>query len=325
MTIQYKELMGSRQVTRNAAVYTASRTFLVYDDAGNFLSLEDAVNYEYGVSFSDVHPDISGIYANSFSIAASRERKDTWELSWQYAEPVDSSDAGGDDDQWDGDNDNTDNDVDDDDVFDPPTGGGGGGGGSGAGGGGDSEEGDDGVEEPEDEQQEDGTGGVEERNYTGVSINASVTLVDGFVAGATVPANGSQGGDDGFLITDGTVVHQGGEPVTIPVPITTIALTTQQGGEYFSLGNTNLKAGKRNASEFYGFDSGSVLFTGMSVQRQSIDSWDITYNFSWDEWKHMRQVPKRSDDGEVQFEDDGTLEIYFKQPFPDRTSFEFAP
>ena len=325
MSIQYTELLGSRQVTRNAAVYTASRTFLVYDDTASFLSLEDAVNYEFGVQFSDVHPDISGIYANAFTITASRERKDTWELSWQYGEPTSSTDAGGDEDPYDDDSDNTDNGSEDDDIFDPPSGGGGGGGGGGGSGGGDAEEGDDGVEE--DEPPEDDTGGTAERTFTGVSINASVVLVDGYVGSPTIPALGSQGGDDGYEIPagDGTIVHVGGEPVTVPIPITTIAISASQGGEYYSLNNTNLKAGKRNSSPFYGFDAGSVLFTGMSVQRQDIDSWDITYNFAWDEWSHMRQVPNRDSDGELAPEPDGTLKIFLKQPFPNRTSFEFAP
>ena len=75
--MNYVELFGSRQVSRSQDAYTASRTFLVYEDSGN-LSLEDAVNYSGGVSFSDQHPDISGIFANGFSCKASGTRADTW-------------------------------------------------------------------------------------------------------------------------------------------------------------------------------------------------------------------------------------------------------
>ena len=83
----------------------------------------------------------------------------------------------------------------------------------------------------------------------------------------------------------------------------------------------------RNSSVFYGCDSGSVIFKGMSVQRQEYNKWDVTYNFAWDAWSHMRQVPKRLDDGEgtLDFNDDGTLDIFFKQPFPSNTGFNFAP
>ena len=319
MSIQYKELIGSRQVTRNASVYTASRTFLVYDDAGSFLSLEDAVNYEYGVQFSDSHPDISGIFANSFSISASRERKDTWELNWQYAEPVETTDAGGDDDVFDGGGDNTDNGSEDDDIFDPPSGGGDGGGGGGGDGG---EQGDDGTSE-----DEGGDGDTEERTFNGVSITTGLALVDGYVAEASVPTNGAQGGDDGYLITNGTIVHQGGEPVTVPVPTTDITLSKTQFGEYFDLNDVQLKAGKRNDASFYGFASGSVIFKGMSVQRQAYDMWDVSYNFVWDAWKHMRQIPERDRNGDLVWSDAATpvLNIYYKQPFPETTSFGFAP
>jgi len=316
--MNYVELMGSREVTRNTNSYSASRTFLVYEDSGT-LTLEDAVNYENGVSFSDQHPDISGIFANGFSIKASGTRADTWELSWTYAAPVDETDAGGDDDEWADDTDNTD--TDDDDVFDPPSGGGGDDGGGGGGGGGD--QGDDGTGE----QDGDGDEDAPERLFTGVSLTTGLALVDGFVAGATLPVGGTQGGDDGYLITDGTIVHQGGEPVTVPVPTTDISLSITEFRETYDLNNVQLKAGKRNNAPFYGFGKGSVIFKGMSVQRQTENSWDITYNFVWDAWSHMRQVPKRTEDGDADWNDvdPPTLDIYYKQPFPDTTSFAFSP
>ena len=102
-------------------------------------------------------------------------------------------------------------------------------------------------------------------------------------------------------------------------------------GAYFYLNDVQLKAGKRNASPFLGFDAGSVVFKGMSVQRQEYAKWDVTYTFAWDAWSHMSQVPKRivgEDIGELDWDrstDPATLPIYFKQPFPDTTSFDFAP
>ena len=68
MSIQYVERMGSRSASRSQDAYSASRRFLVYQDDGRFLSLEDAINYSGGVTFSDEHPDINGIFANSFNI-----------------------------------------------------------------------------------------------------------------------------------------------------------------------------------------------------------------------------------------------------------------
>lgn len=321
--MNYVELLGSREVSRGQGSYTASRTFLVYRDGSSFLSLEDAVNYEFGVTFSDTHPDIPSIFANGFSIKSHSERANTWELTWSYAQPVESTDAGGDDDQHDNSGDNTGTDPDDDGgVFDPPDGGGGDGGGGGGGDGGGGEQGDDGTSE-----DEGGDGDTEERTFNGVSITTGLALVDGYVAEASVPTNGAQGGDDGYLITNGTIVHQGGEPVTVPVPTTDITLSETQFGEYFDLNDVQLKAGKRNDASFYGFASGSVIFKGMSVQRQAYDMWDVSYNFVWDAWKHMRQIPERDRNGDLVWSDAVTpvLNIYYKQPFPETTSFGFAP
>jgi len=311
--MNYVELFGSRQVSRGQDSYTASRTFLVYQNTGT-LSLEDAVNYTGGVSFSDQHPDINGIFANGFTIKASATRGDTWELTWNYAQPQDDEDAGGDNDPFDDDSDNTEIDPVDGGVLDPPIDEGD------ATGGGEDEIGDEGV--GEDEPSED----VPERLFTGVNITTGLALVDGYISGATIPSMGAQGGDSGYEITDGTIVHQGGEPVTVPVPTTDISLSVTSFGSTYFLNNVQLKAGKRNSGTYYGFSGGSVLFKGMSVQRQSENSWDSTYNFIWDAWSHMRQVPKRDSEGNVDYEDDGTtLKIYFKQPFPDTTSFSFSP
>ena len=315
MTIQYIEKLGSRSLSRQKNSYTASRLFLVYDDSTAYLSLEDAVNFSGGVTFSETHPDINGIFANGFSVTASQARKDTWEITWTYAEPTDETDAGGDDDDFDDDGDNTEIDPEDGGELEPPDGG--------DGGGSDSTDvvGDEGVGEAEPDASS------IERLYTGVSITTGIALVDGFVAGASIPSLGSQGGSDGYLITNGTIVHQGGDPVTIPVPITEITLSITQGGEFFFLNGVQNQAGKRNSGAFYGFAAGSAIFKGISVQRQSINSWDVNYNFTWDAWSHMRQVPKRDSDGKAEWNDDDpqTLDIYYKQPFPDTTSFSFSP
>ncbi len=316
MTTQYTELMGSRKLSRNKDSYSAERTFLVYDDTGSSLSIEDAINYTGGVSFSEQHPDIDGIYANGFSINASATRKDTWQVSWTYAKPEEETDAGGDDDVFDDDGDNTDIDPVDGGDFEPPDGDDSDGGGQDP----DTEEGDEGTDDGTDEASDESQEG--EVFYTGVSLTTGLALVDGYVAGATIPSGGTETGSE---ITSGTVVHEGGEPVTVPVPTTDISLTETVFGEYFYLDDVQMKASKRNAGTFYGFNIGSVVFKGMSVQRQDVSKWSVTYNFIWDAWSHMRQVPKRTEEGDPDFNVDGTLDIYFKQPFPNRTSFNFAP
>ena len=293
MSIQYVEKLGSRNLSRSGEDFTASRTFLVYDDdEDRVLSVADAVNYSNGVEIGNLHPDNSGIYATGFSINASGERANTWEIVWDYGidEPEDEGDNTGEDD-----------DIFDDDVEPDETNG---------------EQGDDGISGGTD------SGEIPARLFTGVSLTTGVALVDGFVAGATIPSGGTE---TGSAITTGTNVHQGGEPVTIPVPTTEITLSETQFGEYFFLNNVQLRAGKRNSSTFYGFSTGSVIFKGMSVQRSSVSQWDVSYNFTWDAWSHMRQVIERDTDGNAVVAEDGTADIFFKQPFPDTTSFNFSP
>ena len=308
MTTQYVELFGSRSLSRGRDSFTASRTFLVYEDTDSLLSIEDAINYVDGIFFSETHPDIDGIYANGFSISASGDRANTWEVSWTYAEPKDETDAGGIDDVHDGQTNNTDITPDDSGDFDEPT---------------DGSSGDDGV-------GEDGVGdddsGDEERLFTGYSINTTIALVDAWESNFPFPSAGAQGGDSGYEITGGTVVHKGGEPITATVPTATIAISETVTASTFYLHDTQSLAGKRNSNSFYGFDTGTVLFTGVSVQRQTENTWDVTYNFAWDSWFHMRMIPNRNTEGTIEYEADGTtLLVYLKQPFPELISFGFSP
>lgn len=317
MTIQYKELIESRSISRGKDSFTASRTFLVYDDSDSAtLTASQAINYSGGVSFSDTHPEISSIFADGFSITPMGDRRFTYKVTWNYAEPKEEDDAGGEDDPYEDEDDNTSTDPDDDGgVLDPPTDGE-------QQQSGESEVGDDGVSE--DEQSEDETN---TRQFKGCALTTGVSLVDGWVAGATIPTNGTEVAG---AISDGTVVHVGGEAITVPVQTTEISLSETVFGAYFYLNNVQLKAGKRNSEEFLGFNAGSVVFKGMSVQRQEYAKWDVTYTFAWDAWSHMRQVPKRivgENVGELDWNatDPPTLDVYFKQPFPNTTSFSFAP
>lgn len=311
MTLVYTELIGSRAMTRDKSSFTASRTFLVYDDTGSVLLIDDAINNFTGVFFSDQHPDINGIYAKNFSIKASSTRASTWEVTWQYAQPMNADEAGGVNDPFSDDINNTSLNI----IPEPDEGGDG----TGGGGGGDGSSGDEGTDEDEDDSND------QARLFTGWSINSGVALIDGWRADATIPASGSQGGDDGYEMIDGTDIHKGGKPITIPVPTATIGISVTFFGATIYLNNVQLKAGMRNSGAFYGFASGSVLFTGFNVQRQTETSWDITYNFAWDAFFHMRQLPNRDEDGTIDFEDDGTLKVWWKQPFPSTTSFSFSP
>jgi len=323
MTIQYTELLESRKMSRQKGSFTASRVFMVYDDDGDFLSITDAINYSDGVTLGESHPDVDSIFANGFTINAHRERKYTWAVTWNYAFPITKDEYGHDDKDPDTDpTDNTDIPIADDTDVDPP-----------------DDEGDD--DDSDDGTSDDGTSddgsqggggeggtGVNEdgsRAFNGVSITTGLSLVDGFVAGATVPAGGAGGSE--IAEDDGDVVHEGGEPITIPVPTAEMSFSETVYGTTFYLNNVQMQGGKRNDASFKGFAEGSVIFKGMSVQKQASDMWDVTYNFVWDAWSHCRQIAERNEDGELVWstDDPPVLKIFWKQPFPETTGFGFSP
>jgi hypothetical protein len=85
---------------------------------------------------------------------------------------------------------------------------------------------------------------------------------------------------------------------------------------------------KRNSTPFLGAAAGTLLFTGMSVSRDGVSSYRATFTFTWDQWRHMRQVPSRDQNGEVvltdRFDVDDRFKadlVIYKQPFPDTENF----
>ena len=179
MTIQYSEQIGSRAMGRNKGSFTASRTFLVYDDssADAVLLIADAINNTEGVFFSDQHPDITGIFANNFSIKASNTRANTWEVTWQYAQPQADGEAGGTDDPFADDSSNTSLNEIPEPEEDGDSGSGGGGG----------DIGDEGTDEDE-------STNPTARLFVGFSVNTGVALVDTWKSNVTIPSMGAQGG-----------------------------------------------------------------------------------------------------------------------------------
>ena len=83
---------------------------------------------------------------------------------------------------------------------------------------------------------------------------------------------------------------------------------------------------KRNSVPFLGAEAGTLLFTGMSVTRDGINSYRATFTFTWDQWFHMRQVPARNQNGDVNLAPKGSgrfkaQTVEYKQPFPDLQNF----
>ena len=316
MTLVYTELLPSRTITRDRGDVGATRTFMVYDDAGTQLLIDDAINSFDGPQIGDEHPDVDGIYAFGYSIEASGKRGSAYEVEFSYKVPVEDTDPGGLEDAFSG---GFNTDVEPIPTIDE---------GGASSSGGTEEEDDDGITE-----------GDVEVTFTGVSIVTSTSLQDAWVSDPTIPANGTQAVAPPTVTGYTNVVHEGGAPVTAYVPQATITLSTQHAGFTFNMAGLHLITGMRNQSTFMGLSAGSVLFMGMSIQRSEPSLYDISYEFLWDGWSHMRQSCRRYTDeasvgkpfyvptggaAEGLF-GAGTLPIYILQPTRGLTSFGFAP
>tara|TARA_Y100000114_G_scaffold155881_1_gene181236 strand:+ start:41 stop:874 length:834 start_codon:yes stop_codon:yes gene_type:complete len=142
--------------------------------------------------------------------------------------------------------------------------------------------------------------------------------------------------DDGTLkiVDDGTDIA--GEPIDqTGIPLT--AIIRQQDLElsvrYESFDRVpNISSlylvGKRNSTPFLGAAAGYLVYTGMSVSRDGVNSYRAAFTFSWDQWQHMRQVPGRDQNGTVTTKNDFAIDdrhhaenVFYKQPFADTENF----
>jgi hypothetical protein len=87
----------------------------------------------------------------------------------------------------------------------------------------------------------------------------------------------------------------------------------------------NAMIGKRNSADFLGGTAGYVLFTGVRRSRIAIDLYEVTYTFVWDGAAHLRQVPKRSADGDPELASGYAAAVYARQPFPGTADFSTLP
>jgi hypothetical protein len=127
----------------------------------------------------------------------------------------------------------------------------------------------------------------------------------------------------------GDEVDAAGEPVT--AFITQQDLQIQVRSTQFSnipIGTSLSFLGKRNATAFFGAPAGYLLYTGLSTQRDGVNSYNTT---TYDSLAHRRQVPQRESTGEVETEllnENESNEkrvaavVHLVQPFPDKVSFE---
>tara|TARA_R110000824_G_scaffold214766_1_gene400987 strand:+ start:841 stop:1659 length:819 start_codon:yes stop_codon:yes gene_type:complete len=162
-----------------------------------------------------------------------------------------------------------------------------------------------------------------------LNVTVKLTVIDIFKSGATLPSNaacindpsptGCDYGDVGGTLTDF------GYPISFALPTADIKITKTYSGQFNGAGLISV-TGARNQSSWLGFPQGSVLFAGVGYTAKGGTSYSLTFSLHFDSWFHLRQVPDRAPDGRPNFDiDAGTMEVYWRQPFNNTTSFSFLP
>lgn len=268
MSVVVVEVAGSKTIAQNKeGVRTGNRSWFVYDDGGANLLIDDVVEASGMPLLGAPHPDIIGLFANSWTVTLSGERSNAWAVQWNYSSQITEISGGG------------------------------------------------ATEPVVDLSLPDGVDSY--------SMSIGLTIIDIWKSNPTIPANKDNPPD---VDIGGTLVSTGGLPVSMALNTAEVHIREKSSG-MFSGGTFMLNVGKRNDIVWQGFDAGSLLFTGMNVNHTRDGVNDIEYMLAWDKWYHLRQVPERDDDGNPIVDSSGEdpLNVYFRQPFPNTTSFSFLP
>ena len=129
------------------------------------------------------------------------------------------------------------------------------------------------------------------------------------------------------LTTDigGTSVDAAGVPVSGLVTQQELTYTVRMNFTSSDQATVNSMIGTRNSSTFLGGNAGFVLFTGVRRSRVAVDLYEVTYAFVWDAAAHLRQVPKRTADGDPELSSGYASAVYARQPFPGVNNFNSLP
>ena len=129
------------------------------------------------------------------------------------------------------------------------------------------------------------------------------------------------------LTTDigGTSVDAAGVPVSALVVQQELTYTVRMNFTNSNQATVNSMIGTRNSATFLGGNAGFVLFTGVRRSRIAVDLYEVTYTFVWDAAAHLRQVPKRTADGDAELSGGQAVQVYARQPFPGTSNFSGLP
>lgn len=160
-------------------------------------------------------------------------------------------------------------------------------------------------------------------DFTKIESSTRVEAVDIWRTGATLPAYPQTPG----LTTDigGTSVDAAGVPVSGLVVQQELTYTVRMNFTNANQATVNSMIGTRNSATFLGGNPGFVLFTGVRRSRIAVDLYEVTYTFVWDAAAHLRQVPKRTADGDAELVSGFASEVYARQPFPGTSNFSGLP
>ena len=160
-------------------------------------------------------------------------------------------------------------------------------------------------------------------DFTKIESSTRVEAVDIWRTGATLPAFPQTPG----LTTDigGTSVDAAGVPVSALVVQQELTYTVRMNFTNANQTTVNSMIGTRNNATFLGGNAGFVLFTGVRRSRIAVDLYEVTYTFVWDAAAHLRQVPKRTADGDAELASGYASAVYARQPFPGTSNFSGLP
>jgi hypothetical protein len=175
-----------------------------------------------------------------------------------------------------------------------------------------------------------------EVGFTAIEYSLAGEGVDVYRIGATAPASKATPADTDI---GGTKVDSGGEPITYFNNVAKVSVRNVIAGRPTPpVGFIN----KRNNADFvigpYTFPQDTLLFTGCSITRVGAATYEIVYQFVYDNGFHLRQIAKRGPDGQVikgkktdscgsapttvpDGEVSNALCVFFRQPFKDTANF----
>ena len=125
----------------------------------------------------------------------------------------------------------------------------------------------------------------------------------------------------------GVSIDCAGEPTSLFVPQNTLTVSETVTAASLIIRASAIRTfvANRNASEFFGAQTNTLLYMGCSGSRVSSTAYTLTHNFIYDPWHHKIQQPKKNQLGKVEFESGGfnvASIVRWVQPFPTLGEFK---